>query len=237
MPSRRPIWSRILRFVIALLLWPAVVGLGIALWHGILSIHSGRTILGINADVMAFFLGIILYAVTFVALPRPSRLYVWGHELTHAFFGLLHGASIGKIRVKEDSGSVRLSHINTLILLAPYFFPFYTILVILVIGIAACFLPLGPYRPWFVGIIGFSWGFHLCFTVSSLLQEQTDISRSGHFFSYTLIILLNLLVLFLGLVAVSPLDILWFLSIAARDTLHAYRLCWEGAYAIISSAR
>ncbi|MCL1856711.1 MAG: hypothetical protein FWF84_03600 [Kiritimatiellaeota bacterium] len=214
-----------MRGMVALLLWPAVVGVAMALWHGIVFMRSGRTLFGLNADVAAFFVGLMLYAVTFAAVPRSSKLYVWGHELTHALFGLFCGASVGKIRVKRDSGSVMLSRTNVLILLAPYFFPFYAMLPILVIGVTACFVPLGGFRPWLVGLIGFAWGFHLCFTVSSLLQGQTDVSRCGRLFSYTLIVLLNLIVLSLGLVAIAPQELGALLRMAGGDTWHAYRFC------------
>jgi hypothetical protein len=64
-------------------------------------------------------------------LPHPVKTYVVAHELTHALWGLLCGARVSHLRVSEGGGSVRLSKSNIVITLAPYFFPLYTILVIL----------------------------------------------------------------------------------------------------------
>ena len=49
-------------------------------------------------------------------------------------WGLLFGARPSDVRVSASGGSVRLSKSNLLITLAPYFFPFYTFVVIVVAG-------------------------------------------------------------------------------------------------------
>jgi len=147
-----------------------------------------------------FFLWIFFYLV----LPRPVRAYVLAHELSHALWGLLHGRRVSQLRVSDRGGSVRIEKPNTLIVLAPYFFPFYTLLVVMAYGIGSLFTDLTPWRPVWLSAVGLTWGFHVTFTVSALWDHQSDIQKVGRLFSYTFIFLLNALGLALWLVAVGP---------------------------------
>ena len=74
--------------------------------------------------------GFLVSGFCFFILPQAFRTYVLGHELTHALWGMLMGAKIGKMKVGKEGGYVELSKSNFLVSLAPYFFPFYTAVVI-----------------------------------------------------------------------------------------------------------
>jgi hypothetical protein len=115
--------------------------------------------------------------VIYFLLSPSAKAYIWGHELTHAFWGLLCGARVQNIRVAENGGSVQLSKSSLLITLSPYFFPFYTMLVLLIRLVCGWIWP-GSVPEWvwlFLG--GATWGFHCTFTVNSLLMHQPDMKE------------------------------------------------------------
>lgn len=148
--------------------------------------------------------GFGFWLLLYVATPRPVRTYILGHELTHALWGLMMGARVSNLRVQDDKGSVTLSKTNFLITLAPYFFPFYTVLTICLFGVLGLFYEVERYHLWWMGMIGFTWGFHFTFTLSTLMQHQSDIRACGRLFSYTLIYSLNVIGIGIWTVVVTP---------------------------------
>ena len=147
--------------------------------------------------------GFLLWMFLFFTLPRPMRTYVLAHELTHAFWALLMGARVSRLRVSARGGSVNVSKTNWVITLAPYFFPFYTALVI-VLALALSFvIDLRPYEPLALALVGLTYAFHVTFTIAILLQRQPDIQEHGRLFSYTVIVILNLLGIGAGIVAAA----------------------------------
>lgn len=153
---------------------------------------------------VALLAGFGVWLVLYLIAPRPVRSYVLAHELTHAVWGLIMGARVSKLKVGREGGSVTLSRTNIWITLAPYFFPFYTMIVVLVYSLASLFVDLTRFEPWWIGLIGGTWGFHVTFTVSSLLQRQPDIQQYGYILSYALIYILNLSFICLGVLMVTP---------------------------------
>ena len=80
--------------------------------------------------------------------------------------------------------------------------------------------------------MGFTWGFHLTFTVSTLLQKQTDIHEYGYLFSYTLIYFLNVLGIGLWFVAVTSVTLEHVLRLLGADTVHVLALCRQSLRAL-----
>ncbi len=152
---------------------------------------------------LAVAAGYAAWLIVFYLLPRPVRAYVLAHELTHALWGWLFGARVGRIRVGRHDGSVALSKVNALVTLAPYFFPLYAAIVVAAYYALTPFLPMERFRLGWLALVGFAWSFHLTFTVTSLAQRQSDIQAHGRFFSYTLIYLLNALGVALWVAMVS----------------------------------
>lgn len=153
---------------------------------------------------LAFIAGFAIWLVAFALFPHPVRSYILAHELTHALWGVIMGARIAKISVKADQGNVMLSKTNFLITLAPYFFPLYTVLLIAVYFILYLFIPVEQYAMLWLFLVGMTWSFHVTFTVSALMQHQTDIQQQGHLFSYTVIYLANLVGISLWIIMVTP---------------------------------
>ena len=185
------------RFVVAVLCLPFVWALGVTFVDAFsLSAGSGEGLF--SCEAIALFSGMVVFVVAWNVLPNPIRLYVLGHELTHAVWGLAFGARVSKLKVRANGGSVSLTKSNVLITLAPYFFPFWTMVVV---GLAlvtravmhfAC--PGEPFPvPWlWMFAVGFTWCFHACFTIRSLMQTQPDVEEYGRIFSWTFILACNI---------------------------------------------
>ncbi len=181
---------KFVKFLIGLPLLPVCVIASQTLW-GVLESAQPPSASLLPAPALALFAGFALWIAMFTLFPNPVRTYIFAHELTHALWGLLMGASITKFNVREDHGSVVLSKTNFLITLAPYFFPLYTVLVIAAYSLLGLFYPVERFYLLWLAAVGFTWGFHLTFTVSALLQRQSDIRQQGRLFSYAVIYLAN----------------------------------------------
>ena len=165
--------------------------------------------------------GFLAFGAAWAFRLRPVRTYVLAHELTHALFGLLCGAKIGRLKVSANGGSVALSKSNMLITLSPYFFPFYAVL--LAAAALAARLALGslPCPPAWLFAAGFLWGFHFCFTLSSLAVRQPDIQEYGRVFSWTLVFAANAAFMALSLAAAGEVPLSVPASAAAGKALQA----------------
>jgi hypothetical protein len=181
---------RLLRFLTGVALLPLCVAVTWALLDTLRGIPVSGSLL--STETVWLLTGYLLWLGMWFFLPQPIRTYVVAHELTHALWGLLFGARVRNLKVTGKGGSVLLSKSNMLITLAPYFFPLYTVLVILLHALAGLFADPVPLPFLWLFLVGLTWGFHVCFTVQSLLTRQPDISEYGRLFSYAVIYLFNL---------------------------------------------
>lgn len=192
---------KILKMLIGILLLPACRGVSMAVYKLYqTSVESAATS---GFEVWALPAGFLLWVVLFFLLPRPFRTYVLGHELTHAMWALMMGGRVGKLKVGKTGGHVVLTKTNFIITLAPYFFPFYTFLVIAAYYLAGISLEVEPYKAWWLGAVGLTWAFHITFTLSMLAERQPDIQEHGRIFSYAVIYMMNVLVIGLWMVLVG----------------------------------
>ncbi len=150
-----------------------------------------------------FGLGVALWLVAFLSLPRPLWIYVFGHELTHAIWVLLYGGKVSAFRITPQGGHILSDRINTAIALAPYFFPIYSLLVIVAYGLAGLLCDMTPFRPMLYMLVGATWAFHITFTVWMIPRGQSDLTYGGTFYSLVIIYLLNLAVLSVFLIVAS----------------------------------
>jgi hypothetical protein len=150
-----------------------------------------------------FALGSILWVIIFFGLPRPLVMYVFGHELSHAVWVWLMGGRVSKFKVRPEGGYIVTDTNNVWITLAPYFFPIYSVLVLMIYGGLSAFIDVEPYRRWLFGAIGFTWTFHLTFTIWMLWNGQTDLIEHGTFFSMMVIYLVNFAILSVMLILAS----------------------------------
>jgi hypothetical protein len=211
-----------IKFLIGLLLLPLVVAATRTLAFAALSL-TGTDVMGVSAGLWWMLGGFVLWVALFLLMPRPVRTYVLAHELSHAVWGLLMGARVSKLRVTDKGGSVMVSKTNFLITLAPYFFPFYTVLVLIAYALVSFFVKTDTYEPFWLALVGLSWGFHLTFTITTLMEHQPDIAEHGRLFSYVVIYILNLAGVAFWIAAVaSPtvadtLQMLWFATLDAYE--------------------
>jgi len=178
-------------------------------------------------EVWALPLGFLVWVLIFFLLPRPFRTYVLGHELTHALWGMIMGGRVGKIKIGRSGGYVELSKTNFVIALAPYFFPFYTFIVIAVYYLCGLAYDVEAYQALWFGLVGFTWSFHVTFTIQMLTQQQPDIQQHGRIFSLTMIFIMNLILVGSWMIAIGPPEITVFTELLAQEATDAYLFTWE----------
>jgi len=176
--------------------------------------------------------GFIVSVLGFFLLPQAFRTYVLGHELTHALWGMLMGAKVGKMKVGKEGGHVMLSKSNFLVSLAPYFFPFYTAVVIALWYALGFFFDLSAYEAWWLFAVGMTWGFHVTFTVYMLSQRQPDVVENGRLFSYVIIYLANLFFVALWMIVLGEPTFKAAAESLSAETLVAYGAVWVAALSI-----
>ena len=198
---------------------PLCVAVTMALLDVLRGIPSSGSL--ISPETVSLLTGYFLWLGMWLFLPKPVRAYVVAHELTHALWGLLFGARVSNLSVSAKGGSVRLSKSNLFITLAPYFFPFYTILVILIRLLVGCFADV-PYPLAWLFFVGLTWGFHVTFTVQSLMTTQPDILEYGRLFSYVIIYLFNLTGVGLWVVCTTTATFSVFSSALVTHTVAVY---------------
>lgn len=177
---------------------------------------------GITAESIALLGGMVAFALCWMSVPHPVKTYVLGHELTHAIWGLLFGAMPSKIRVSESGGSVNLTKSNMLITLAPYFFPFYTFVVVVAAVVTYAFIRPLPWLPLWMFMVGFTWAFHILFTLETLAQRQPDLKLYGRVFSWVFIFLANIALVLVFLAATTPLSFAQLGGFLVHRVLGAY---------------
>jgi hypothetical protein len=183
-----------LKLLVAVLLLPACAALTMSTWELGHQLAFGSQAAASNLSIVAFCAGYAVWLAIFALLPKPMRMYVLGHELTHALWALMMGARVSGLKVKKTGGQVKTSKTNWFITLVPYFFPFYAMLFIILFFIANAICDLTEYTWVLFFLIGLGWSFHVTFTLMMLLSmRQPDVQSQGVAFSAVVIYLMNLL--------------------------------------------
>ena len=184
-----PDWHKIdrfvIRFLIAILLLPWVMGFALQLPSLAKAIYTQPS------PLFPFALGLGCYAlIWFFLLRKKGEPGVWDtfeHELTHAIFCRLlfikiHAFHAGS-RADKDGYLGYVSHEKakgireTLITLAPYFFPTYTVFLLLIRLLVA-----ESYLWYFDVAVGVSFSYHLISTWQEFGFYQQDIKSQTLFF-------------------------------------------------------
>jgi hypothetical protein len=204
LPDPHPLMvpTRWLKFVIAIFLLPICAVLSQTFFTAFARAAVAQR-LWAGEGFWFFSLGAVLWLIAFFGLPRPILVYVFGHELTHAFWVLIMGGRVSQFRVGREGGHIITNRTNFWIALAPYFFPLYSILAIAAYGISSLFFNVQPYGRLLYAVIGITWAFHFTFTCWMVPKSQTDLRDQGTFFSLVVIYLMNLMLLSAMLVLAS----------------------------------
>jgi len=159
-----------------------------------------------------FVAGALLYLTIHLVFRKPIFSYVLAHELTHALFAVLSGGSIKSLQASVRGGKVIVSKSNFIITLAPYFFPLYACISLLLYGaaLAAHAAPIAVHA--LVVLSGATYTFHLALTLIFLHEDQSDINEQGVLFSYPLIYLFNIIfaALFVRIFIAADMDYFLF---------------------------
>ena len=175
---------------VAVFLLPVCLGTAKALWLELA--HAGA----FDRVWLPLLAGAACWVVIFLLLPKPMWLYVFGHELTHAVWTWVFGGSVKHFQAGSSGGRVLTTKTNFVIALAPYFFPFYAVLVVVIFMVGDLIWGWRQaYLPWFHLLLGAAYAFHLTLTWEILKTRQTDITSQGYLFSGVVIFLGNALVL------------------------------------------
>jgi hypothetical protein len=175
--------------------------------------HFWRT-----AEFLIFVLGGVTWALCYWFGWRPIKSYVFAHEFTHLVIARAFGGKIYDWRVSAEGGYVETNKSNTWITLGPYLVPFYTLIVLVGFGAVGLFVDMSRWQPlqiadmtlhyrwvWLLDwLVGFTWCYHLTFTVQTIHIEQGDLTRNGEFFSLMLIFIVNLALIAGLFVAATP---------------------------------
>ena len=201
---------RVATFIAGLLLIPACAGATVALY---------RDLLGPISSQVWFLAGFGVFVLIFAIFQQPIKSYVFGHELTHAFWILLFRGEVTAFSASSKGGRVEGTKGNFLIALSPYFFPVYTILLIALYFAGKLFWEPQRFTEGFVFLIGFTWAFHIILTISVLIKGQTEVKKNGYLFSIAVIYLMNILVLGLVLTFICDTFDLADLASAMRGSV------------------
>ncbi|MGC8744341.1 MAG: hypothetical protein ACP5T0_10735 [Verrucomicrobiia bacterium] len=207
---------KLLKLFIAILLLPFCAGGLETLWFLIKTCGTASTVW---VPILA---GVACWLVIYVLLPEPMLVYVFGHELTHAFWTVVFGGRVKRFKASAKGGHVVVTKDNFVVFLAPYFFPIYAFIIVGAYAIGSIFCDLQKYRGLFHLLLGMAYCFHITFTIKVLQTKQSDILSQGRIFSYTVIALGNLLVLIIALPVLSSFSLITSLKFWAISSLNWY---------------
>jgi len=210
--------------IIAILLLPVCAGAASALWMVLRKTGDADT------TWVPFLSGAACWVVLYCLLPKPTLVYVFGHELTHVVWTWLFGGRVKKFKASASGGHVIVNKSNFAIALAPYFFPLYAVLVVLIFLAGHWLWNWHHYLVWFHLLLGAAYAFHVTLTWHILKHSQTDISEQGYLFSAVIIFLGNVAVLLVGIPLLAPkVDVLtalrWWLE-CTGETLQRLGRMW-----------
>jgi hypothetical protein len=203
-----------LKTVIAVLSLPLCIGATKALFLVVRN-AGGRA----DSIFVPLVAGAACWWVIYLLLPKPMWLYVVGHELTHVIWTWTCGGRVKRFRASSQGGHVIVTKTNSLITLAPYFFPFYVVLVVIAFMLCRVICHWTASLVWFHLLLGAAYAFHVTLTWHALQIRQTDIAAHGYLFSGVIILLGNVGVLLVGLsVLTAEVELMTVLRWCLRET-------------------
>lgn len=114
-----------------------------------------------------------------------TTMEVSAHEMTHAFFALLTFHKVKSLRVNPDNSGGEMAFEgggNWLIIIAPYFFPLFGFVAMIVIEFLFDVGAGNTTNYILNGILGFFIGYHLDTVGSQIHEKQTDLPKVSYKF-------------------------------------------------------
>jgi hypothetical protein len=231
-------FSRLLAWLMALLLLPACWAATTALWQTLMAALVDSAFGGqVSPQWWALIGGAVAYALWHMLRP-PEFLYTFGHEMTHLLFAFLMGKRVGRLEVSKRGGAVSLSGTNPFITLAPYFFPLVTAIVLAGGEFITWVAGDGRFRLYVAFLAGLTLAFHGGMTWRTLRTAQPDIARSGWLFSCVFIYLMGVLVAGGAIITVAngPTALVQLARAAGEEALRSYHRSGGAIIEIIGRA-
>lgn len=166
---------------INLLKWPIAV-FALASLPSLLQSVKYFNFAGLRFLVLLGGVGIYYMASRVMDKSLKTSQQVLAHELTHSFFALLTFHKVKSLSIKEDDtgGTMRFEGKgNWLIIAAPYFFPFFCMVYIIIASVFLIFFPLGIFYNLF---LGYFVGYYIDAVFSQIHDKQTDLIELGPIF-------------------------------------------------------
>jgi len=178
-------------------------------------------------QVRAALVGFLIGAVAWAVLGRKLAFFgIFEHELTHLIFGLIMFQRPRSFYASENRGHVTSERGSFIDNLAPYYFPTFSYVLLAVFPL----MKSGAY-PYFYSLLGLVTGYHLVSNVTEFGFRQSDIRRSGRFFSFVFCIFAA--VLTFGFLAAFIIGNfrggLGFLSAGLDEVRHLIAGSWDAA--------
>lgn len=181
-------------FVLRLLKWPAAIALLVALPGAVVATIAlvGR-IVADPLPALPFLGGFVLYAILWRLLFRSPAFgtifSTFEHELTHGLFALLTFHGVSGLRATWKKGGSILIHggDNWVITAAPYFFPTFSISLMLVLALAPA-----TWISTLAAVLGFSLSYHVISTIKETHRGQPDLKQIGFRFALAALPTLNI---------------------------------------------
>ena len=152
-------------------------------------------------SLLAVALGVLAFTILWIFY-LSKRGFFWStleHELTHALFATLFFKKIHSISASRRKGGViSIEGGNTVIALSPYIFPLAPSVILLFL-----FLLPARFELYMFFLLGFAYQFHLINLAKEFHLGQSDLQKSGTFFSVIIILFFN--IVYLGLM-ISALE-------------------------------
>ena len=79
-------------------------------------------------------------------------------------------------------------------------------------------------------LIGFTWAFHVLFTLETLGQRQPDVKLYGRIFSWTFIFLVNVMIVLVWLASATPVTFASVGGFIVGRVCSAYSAVWAFAW-------
>lgn len=233
-------FKRALKLFLGIVSFPICIAVSVSLYDELnqikaLSYNQKYFIFGIVAYLIihiVFFKSEYLYPVrnfaTAFGIYISNGVYILGHEVMHVIATWISKGRVRSFKVSSKGGEITATKSNLFIALAPYFFPFYTIMVAAIFSIASLVIKTKlPYSS-FLFLVGFTLSFHLVFTINFLKTKQSDFLHGGYLFSICLVYIVNLIIIgFIFSLLFEEINFVEFLKSAYLKSKDIYAAVFE----------
>ncbi len=146
-----------------------------------------------NLDKLKYvFFGFALALILLSISSFLQWLYIFFHELSHAFLAIIFRARVIDFKVHKDSGFIKSSKENIFIRLAPYIFPLSCYMLLFLHFLILLYIRYysGEVKEFYFSyfLITFFYTFTTFYNVKLIFRETSDIDRNRLLLSFTLII-------------------------------------------------